>query len=135
MTLSLPWTFSKDDPAGPEFENRLQDVFDTLGQQFPVSGANLANDVLRLATTGTSRKVAFGTGSVTLTASTVGTSTVTHGLNATPAAVLALPILNAGEFLTSSAVSGSATSTQVQIQFVAGSVVTITRSFYWLAIG
>jgi hypothetical protein len=30
MTVNGPWTFSKDDPAGPELENRLQDMFDFL---------------------------------------------------------------------------------------------------------
>jgi hypothetical protein len=28
MSLTGPWTFSKDDPAGVDLEDRLQDMFD-----------------------------------------------------------------------------------------------------------
>ncbi len=39
MTIPLPWTFSRDDPAGDELEARLQDVFDVLAQQVtPLQG-------------------------------------------------------------------------------------------------
>ena len=37
MTQPLPWTFSADDPAGPDLENRLQEVLDVLAQQLPVT--------------------------------------------------------------------------------------------------
>lgn len=39
MTLNGPWTFSKDDPAGPDLEDRLQDMFDfLLSQMTPLEG-------------------------------------------------------------------------------------------------
>jgi hypothetical protein len=36
MTLPLPWTLSKDDPAGSDLEDRVQEMFDKLAQQFPI---------------------------------------------------------------------------------------------------
>lgn len=39
MTLSLPHTFSKDEPAKPE---ELQEVFDEIAKQFPVQPENIA---------------------------------------------------------------------------------------------
>lgn len=37
--LNGPWTFSKDTPAGPDLEDRLQDVFDFIfGLLAPTQG-------------------------------------------------------------------------------------------------
>lgn len=86
MTVPLPWSFGREEPAGVYLENRLQEQFDALAQQFPVGSANLANDVLRLNTTGTSRKVAFGTAAIPWpgAAALSNAVTVAHGLGTTP---------------------------------------------------
>ena len=42
MTIPMPWTFSKDDPAGPDLEDRLQENLDKLAQQFPLGIQNVS---------------------------------------------------------------------------------------------
>lgn len=39
MTIQLPWSFSKDDPAGVDLEDRLQEVLDAIAAQVtPLAG-------------------------------------------------------------------------------------------------
>jgi hypothetical protein len=62
MTLPLPHTLSStDNEDGTPSIDRVQENFDELAKQFPIASGNLANDVLKLVVTGTSRKVQFGT--------------------------------------------------------------------------
>jgi hypothetical protein len=143
MTQTWPWTFSKDDPAGVDLEDRLQDVLDTIGQQFPVSGANLSNDVLRLNTTGTSRVIAMGTNTVTFTAAALSAeTTITHGI--VKAGVATAPaniqLTAAGHLvgtyspITVSVKEGSVTTTQFVVQGLHNAALTRTVTFYWTAI-
>lgn len=73
MTQALPWTFSSDEPAGPELENRLQDVLDTLAGQLPVTSLPVFGTNARGALHG-QYSVPFS-----LAAGTGGTSSVSLG--------------------------------------------------------
>lgn len=123
-------------PLIPVEDRQVQLNFDKLAQQFPIAGQNLANDVLRLAATGTSRKIAFGSSTVTFSASAEGTKAVTHNLGATPTAILALPVLATGESLFCAVRSG-ATSTSATFQFRTddATAISATFTFYWAVLG
>lgn len=133
MTVPLPWSLSKDDPSGQDLEDRLQENFDKLAQQFPVAGGNLSNDVLRLAVTGTSRKVAFGSVSLTWTAAVSSAqATVTHGLGGAPVAVIATG--DSGLALGFYVIASSVGATTFDLQGVTTAAVSQTHTAYWLAV-
>lgn len=93
--------------------------------------------VLQLAATGTTRKVAFGTASVSYSASnTSSTATVTHGLGTTPSVVVAIQSNDGDGRIASVGVSSIGSTTFVlQARDWAGSTVTKTSTLYWVAIG
>jgi hypothetical protein len=69
MTVPLPWSLSKDDPAGADLEDRLQENFDKLAQQFPVGiqqvsqvpQARVYNSAAITCTTGVVKTLTFDT--------------------------------------------------------------------------
>jgi hypothetical protein len=121
MPLSLPWTFSKDDPAGPEFEDRLQEVLDTFAQQFPVGNSSLSNRVVR--------------GTIVLAwaaAQVSGVGTVTHGLGVQPAAILAtVQAIGSGQH--AFAEIGNQNATTFQVQGWATAAFTGNLTVHWVA--
>jgi len=87
--------------------------------------------VLQLASTGTTRKISFGTASVTFSASTSSAiATITHGLGATPALVIATPA-GSNMWLSYSNLTG----TTFDIQGFRDTLTTGTPPFGWIAIG
>jgi hypothetical protein len=128
MTLPLPWTFSKDDPAGPDLENRLQDVFDVIAQNALDAG-------------GRSLKLRAGTGTIAWPGGAVLSTVLVsnHGLGATPVAVVACCGGTAGLTLYPSLATFTFTATQfsVQASTVDGQLPlnTATAAVYWIAIG
>lgn len=93
-----------------------------------------AESVLQLAVTGTKRKIAFGTVSLTFTASTTSAAaSVSHGLGVAPVGVwLQLGALTA----VGGAVTATSSSTFTAQAFTTNvATVTGTVPFYWLAIG
>lgn len=81
MTLPLELGGIQD----PDVRRALENV----AQQFPIHAPNLANEVLLLASTGTARKVAFGTTAFTFTAANTSAGVnQNHGLGKTPIAVV-----------------------------------------------
>lgn len=131
MTLPLPESFV-DDP-------KVQRNLDEIAMQFPVAGKNLAHDVLRLATTGTSRKAAFGSATLTFPGGSAFSNSlgVTHGLGATPVAVLLTPHppnASGTIFVYLNTPYDSTTFTVVGRSDNGANLGPTTRVFYWLAI-
>lgn len=115
-------------------------ALDQVAQHFPVHAADLAADVLLLGSTGTQRKVVFGSATLTWTAAvTSAVATVTHGLGTTPVSVVLGMQAAAGRAdLFAVIINASITSTQFQLQGVVGNqAVAFTGSApcYWVAIG
>lgn len=114
---------------GDQYARRAVDI---IAQRFPIHAADLASDVLLLATTGTQRKVAFGTATVTFTAATVSAATaVNHGLGVTPVAVIASGV-NAAVFYDTRTYTSTQFSAAGYAPFGATSG---TFTFAWVAIG
>lgn len=159
MTLALP-TFDGTnaqfifDLIAQEFPLHAQDIAndaitadqiaaDAVGSSEIASGAVGAGElatgiVLQLNTTGTARKVAFGTKSVTFPNAKVSTvQSVTHGLASTPVLVLATPTVTSGGRHDTSASVDSVGATTFNLYGVVAEDVntTDTLSIYWLAIG
>lgn len=114
-------------------DSNVRRAFEQLAQRFPLHAADFANDVLLLAVTGTARKIAIGTGTVTFTAAVFSAaSTITHGLGTTPTVVLGTSIGNSVIVID--------TNTYTSTTFKAnggsvGGVTTGTFGFVWAAIG
>lgn len=115
----------------------VQFNFDQIAQKFPLQLQDLATGiVLELNVTGTARKVAFGSSSVTWAAATIsGQTTVAHGLGSTPVTVIAFG-KNPVNVYTVFSESAAADSTNFYIKgYVASGVaVSASQNFYWLAI-
>ena len=114
----------------------IQGNFEQLAELFPLQQANFANVLLLLVSTGTKRKVAFGSTSVTYSASNVSaTKEVTHGLGATPQIVIPVALsFNADHNVTVAAEPGESKFSLVS-RVVSGVGVTATVSVFWIAIG
>lgn len=109
----------------------IRRAFEQVAQQFPLHSQNLANDVLVLASTGTARKVAFGTSTVTFTASTVSATTnVTHGLGVAP-----ISVQLTSEALGIGLVVSAKGSTTFTAQGWTPTATSGTITFDWVAIG
>lgn len=92
---------------------------------------------LELKTTGTSRKVTFGTGTVSFSAAdTSAELDVAHGLAVTPLCVICTPSTPANTRVTIQE-SSSPGSTYFHVKGfqTQGSAITADQTFYWLAIG
>lgn len=92
--------------------------------------------VLQLLSTGTTRKLTFGTISLVWTAATTSAAvTLSHGLGAAPQATFT-QLQGAGVFGLGCTVT-AVTSTQITFQgfTTAGGVLTGTFGFYWMAFG
>lgn len=121
MTQNWPWTFSKDDPAGADLEDRIQDVLDAIGQQFPVGNANLSN------------RVVYGGNSATWVAAVAsGVVTITHGLGSAPTAVV-VTFSTIGSGVHAWGEVGNVGATTFQVQGVSPAAITATLGFYWVA--
>jgi hypothetical protein len=122
MTLPLPHTLSStDNEDGTPSIDRVQENFDELAKQFPIANANLGTRVVRGGTTATWAAAVAS-----------GVVTVTHGLGATPTAVVAT--FNAiGSGVHAWAEVGTVTSTTFQVQGVSNAAITATLGFYWVA--
>lgn len=121
---ALPGTLSRPD---------AQRIIDALNLRLYTQEQAVAKGVVPgLATTGTQRKIAFGSTSVTFSASKFsGEVEVTHGLGTTP-----LHIYVTSENAEITAGTRGYTSTQFTLQ--AGDwleAITGTRTIHWLAIG
>lgn len=138
MTLPLP--------AYDGTPDTLQFILDRIATTFPLQAQDIADGsvtsdrlatgiVLQLNTTGTTRKVEFGTGAITFSSATNAASTFNHGLGTTPICVMAIP-KNGGTLLVGgTCIVASVSSTQIQINGNFDSAQTGSMQFYWLAIG
>lgn len=132
MTLPLPYPYVVE---GDNLDAQgVQGNFEKLSQVFPLDGSNIGNSIPRLTSSTTARKINFGIGAVTFTASNFSAAaTVTHGLGVVPALVLVVGI---GPAEANFVVGAGATSTSFNTTacWITG-VYTGSVSFYWLAIG
>jgi hypothetical protein len=94
-----------------------------------------AESVLQLAVTGTRRRVAFGSQSLTFSASVSATpATVTHGLGVTPIAVVATPVIATSTTVVAAYVASLGASSFV-LNSTASVALTGSQSYLWIAIG
>lgn len=140
MTLPLPFNrIVQQDQAGRDRINPdgVQQNFDALAQAFPLDGSLIGNGVLRLLSGTTRRSVAWGSDSLTFTASASSVGTVvTHGLGATPVVALAVGT-EPGNGRTVVVTVSNFTSTTFDVAGfnTTGLAITASTGFYWLAIG
>lgn len=125
MSLPLPWSFSKDDPAGPDLEDRLQEQFDKIAISFPdLGGASLAFRV--------------GSNTVTWAGATPysGNAIVNHGLGGVPATVVCMGANPSGFgwFVFENAARTTTTFTVQGCSPVLNPAAATVGTFYWLAI-
>jgi hypothetical protein len=93
-----------------------------------------SNVPLKVVTAGGVRRLAFGSGTATYSGSnSSGTTTITHGLGATPIAVLVTSQEVVG-WSNATVISPGATTFGVHLKDVDGVARTGTETFYWLAI-
>lgn len=135
MTFPLPFPYLPGDQKTDSFEDRTQQNLDAIAMQ--LTQVDPDGRALELAAGGTGRKVAFGTATAVFAGAADATVSVTHGLGKTPAYIGVLPLLPASEALFSGVRDGSVNSTSFTAQFRTddGVAASITRSFYWIAIG
>ncbi len=123
-------------PGGAVQDPATQQNLEEIRKQFPVGPANMATgQFLALASAGTARKVAWGSGTVTFTDSaTSAVSTITHGLGATPLVVLATLDITAYNTVVSTGNYG-ATTFDARGRYTPGGLAPGVNTFYWIAIG
>lgn len=88
--------------------------------------------VLELATTGTARKVAFGTATTPNTGTPTAAKAFAHGLGTTPTVLVAT--MESRDINVSAKAIG-ATEAEVEIRDINGVNITATHTAYWIAIG
>lgn len=85
-----------------------------------------------LDTGGRALKMRSGTGTISIVANNSGNATVTHGLGSTPSVVVATT--DQVNWFASNDSFGASTF-RVQVREYQAAVVTVTVTYYWLAIG
>lgn len=88
-----------------------------------------------LETGGVSASIRFGTKSVSTSASTTGTASVTHGMGATPLLVVATALNSTGGLTNVCVDTIGATTFNTSIKFTDGVARTTSITVGWIAIG
>ena len=112
----------------------IQTNFEQLAQLFPLQGNALANVALLLASTGTKRKVAFGSTTITGTGAVSATKEVAHGLGVKPVVVFAMTSAAQAD-RHASATPTDATNFFLNVTHTTLSAWSGEATVYWLAIG
>lgn len=129
MTAPFPATVVADPEAQLNFE-ALSLLLPQGSQQILQAGSGVA-----LASTGTARRIDFGSTSVTFSASSVSSvATVTHALGANPVVVI-LTLAQLFTTSTNNAMWGAPTTTTFQVQMTSNVAQTATLAVSWVAIG
>jgi hypothetical protein len=137
--LSIPLQAVPDEPTDQNFRQ--------LGERFPIQRGDLGKGAvgqdqlgtaakelfLQLAAAGV-RKIAFGVGSMSFSASSSASKTITHGLGTTPTVVLVTGKTGSFQMLFNADTYGS-TTFRAWGYWTPGSTVTTTQEFAWIAIG
>jgi hypothetical protein len=110
-------------------------AFEQVSLAFPVRAQNVANDLLLLAVTGTTRKAAFGTTTIHFAAAiTSNVVTVNHGLGVAPVSVIVTCETNAfGAVVVPGTQTRTATSFDVFGEIRVAQTIDIVLD--WVAIG
>jgi hypothetical protein len=140
--VTLPLPYGRVIETAPDGRERLnptsvQGDLDAIAQVFPLDNGDIGNGVLKLLSSTTKRTVAWGSASVTFTASAFSAGTaVTHGLPSTPVVVLALGTEGgSGRTVLLTVRNIGASTFEVTGYNTPGTAITTSTSFYWLAIG
>jgi len=129
--MSNPVDLSQLDPATRQAFEQL------LSYLLPIGPQHLSAWIPRLVSGGTVRKINFGTGTLSPSATTVATSAnIAHGLDSTPTYVFVTGEAPSGfgAGLGWNIVKSSVTSTNLKVQMNASVAVTDTLRYWWIAV-